>query len=106
MEKEYRRLENPVISKGMFYLSKTEKPNYKPPQTGDIVSVTTTGKIYIQIMVESSSMDIIRGEIVGIGPVSSPIIGTINHDMWELTNKIEIEHSWIDGITYHEKTGG
>lgn len=99
---EYRRLKNPAKAKGIFTVSDQNKFNYRPPQINDIVSVTTTGKIYIQVLIESMNRDIIRGEIVGIGPVAAPIVGTINQDKWELLDKIEIEHSWIDAITYHE----
>ncbi len=103
MEERYRKLENPQKPTGVFHVSEPAKCNFRPPQKGDIVSVTTTGKIYIQILVETIDRDTIKGEIVGIGPVATPIIGTINHDRWELSNKIEIEQCWIDGITYHEK---
>jgi hypothetical protein len=103
MEKRYRRLENPQQPTGVFHLSEPAKFNYGPPRVGDIVSVSTTGKIYIQILVEILEKDNIKGEIVGIGPVAAPITGTINHDNWELCDTIEIEQSWIDGITYHER---
>jgi hypothetical protein len=103
MENRYRKLENPTPSTGKFHLSEPAKFNYGPPRVGDIVSVSTTGKIYIQILVEIIDIGILKGEIVGIGPVATPIIGTINHDRWELSDKIEIEQCWIDGITYHER---
>lgn len=103
MQERYRRLNNPQKPTGKFYLNEPARFNYRPPQAGDIVSVATTGKIYIQILIEIIERDILKGEIVGIGPVASPVIGTINHDRWELCDKIEIEQCWIDGITYHER---
>lgn len=104
MEKRYRKLENAQQPTGKFHLSEPAKFNYRSPRIGDMVSVSTTGKIYIQILVEIIDGDILKGEIVGIGPVAAPIVGTINHDRWELCDKIAIEHNWIDGITYHERS--
>lgn len=102
MEERYRKLENPQKPTRMFHAPDQKKFNFRPPQAGDIVSVTTKGKIYIQIMVESVAKESIKGEVVGIGPAAAPIVGTINQDDWKLCDKIEIDQSWIDGITYHE----
>jgi len=102
MEEKYRRLENPEKPKRIFHALDQKKFNFRPPQIGDIVSVTTKGKIYIQILIEIIDIDNIKGEIVGIGPAAAPILGTINQDRWELCDKIAIDQSWVDGITYHE----
>ncbi len=103
MEIQYRKLNNPVRPTGKYCFKNAEKSNYRAPGVDDIVSVTTTGKIYILIQIEYLDRDVIRGEIVGIGPTAGAVTGTINHDNWSITDKIEIEHPWIDSITYHEK---
>jgi len=103
METHYRKLSNPVMPTGKFCLKNASQSNFRPPGVDDIVSVTTTGKMYLLIQVEYIDKDIIRGEIVGMGPTAAPVTGTINHDNWNLTDKIELEHSWIDGITYHNE---
>lgn len=90
----YRRFEKPLPARfERMYVGNDAKLNQGPPRKNDTVTIRAAESTDFYIVVEDSTPEVIRGELVGIGP--NP---RWEFESWSHGDKIEVAESAVTAI--------